>query len=198
MEFNKKRLVWIKDNGKEGYLITVSAELKTKIRKLHYIIPCAITCLPIGGSDITKYLQQLLTQSGYSFVTSMETEITRDLKEQSGYICLDFDTEMKNDSNKCLLYYKKPDQAIISINTQRYKCCEIIFKPKLIGKKYKGIHELIIESIMKCDIDIHQQLYENVLLTGASSNINGIDERLLKELKYLAPDDMKDKIKIIK
>merc|ERR1712107_596497 len=57
-----------------------------------------------------------------------------------------------------------------------------------------GIHRTVYDSIMKCDVDIRKDLYENVVLSGGSTMFEGIDKRLEKELSALAPSTMEIKI----
>eukprot|EP01083_Nonionella_stella_P087657 243923_1 len=43
---------------------------------------------------------------------------------------------------------------------------------------HQGIHELIYESWMKCDVDIRHELHTNIVLSGGSSMFTGITDRL--------------------
>ena len=53
------------------------------------------------------------------------------------------------------------------------------------------IGEETYKSIMKCDTDIQQDLFSNILLSGGSTMFPGMVERLEKEIKSLAQESTK-------
>ena len=58
-----------------------------------------------------------MTERGYSFTTTAEREIARDVKEKLSYIALDFDTDMKaaTESSDKEKTYELPDVNIITV-----------------------------------------------------------------------------------
>lgn len=44
---------------------------------------------------------------------------------------------------------------------------------------------------MKCDVDVRRELYGNMVLSGGTTMISGLPDRLQKELTALAPSSMK-------
>ena len=55
------------------------------------------------------------------------------------------------------------------------------------GNEFKGIHELISTAINKCGGDLHEELWRNVFLSGGTSLLTNLPERLKKELIELCP-----------
>lgn len=158
-----------------------------------YSLPMAIRRLNLAGRDLTEYLQVILTERGNNFSTTAEKEIVRDIKEKLCYVSTDYEEDVKNNSllSSISKNYEMPDGQVITIGNERFRAPELLFKPHLRGYELMSIHDTIFDSIKACDVDIRKDLYANIVLSGGSTLFPGINTRLDKEIRALAPSSVK-------
>ena len=159
-----------------------------------YSLPHCVLRMDLAGRDITDHLIKILNEVNVSLTTSAEREIAKDIKEKVCYIALDPETEINEVKE---LSYEMPDGTVIKVKDQRFRAPEILFHPEQCGKEPGGVDHKCFESIGKSDIDVRKDLYQCIVLSGGTTMFSGLPERLTKEIKALAPESMKNNVKVI-
>merc|ERR1719378_738907 len=109
-------------------------------------------------------------------------KIARDIKEKACCVARNAEELQKPKEAFGEYLYELPDGQTLAMGKERLECPEVLFNPKLIRKTDRKIDELIYTSIAKCDIDLRKSLYGNIVLSGETSMLPGIGERLKEEL----------------
>ena len=158
-----------------------------------FALPHAIARMDIAGKDVTSHLQILLRRAGRAFHTSAEREIVRQIKEKCCYVAFNpADEELSPQSTP----YALPDGSTVDVGPEAFRAPEVLFQPHIIGSEYRGVHDSLVKSIMKADIDIRRVLFSQIVLSGGSTLFNGFGDRLLHELRRHPTSPRETKIRI--
>jgi len=196
-------------SGRTIGLVLETGESVTRIVPIidGYVMSHASQSFNISGRELTEYMMKLLSERGgnpsYSLTnTSPDREIVRHVKESLSYVALDYLREMKKTASSSFSEFEKkfclPGGQVYSIGNERFRCPELMFNPidsfTMGHKETCGIHEKMYQAIMKCEPDVRNDLYENIVIAGGNSLFPGFANRLYKELTALAPSSFRVRV----
>jgi centractin len=76
-------------------------------------------------------------------------------------------------------YYSFPcatvgaDQTLVQLGPERFRAAEILFNPEIIGLEDAGVHQVVVDSINRVDMDLRKSLYSNIVLSGGTTLCTG-------------------------
>lgn len=158
-------------------LVLDSGEGSTTVVPIYYghALSYAAQRLDLGGADLTNYLQRLRAQRGDN---TDDIDVIRDIKERHCYVAFNYEEEMNS----------------VTSNRELFQCPEALFQPSLLGIESCGIHEATVNAVMKCDPELHRDLFLSVALSGGSTLFTGLYDRLQHELRLLVPSEIRVKV----
>ena len=146
-----------------------------------YKIDHAIRILDIGGRTLTRYMEKILGEKGYSADSSIRRELVRALKEKACFVSLDYKEDLKR-VEQYEKQYSLPDGSTLSLSRERFEVPELLFNPSLELEE-DPLPEAIMDVIDMCDVDVRPDLLNNIFLSGGSSMFPNIKSRIIKELE---------------
>lgn len=85
----------------------------------------------------------------------------------------------------------------ISLATERFRCPEIIMQPAMVGVDRAGLGEAVGVALRRLPPQYRDQVMNgSILLTGGSSLFEGLDQRMLREIRQTRP--LGSNIKIVR
>ena len=147
-------LAWWSTSPRGASLVIDSGDGVTHIVPVleGFAVSHGIQRFDVAGADLTRYLMRCLHESGHDFVTSAKVDTIKDIKEKLCYVASDFYHQTEDVAS-----YELPDSRVIKVGSPRFKAPEALFRPKLLGMETPGIHEIVRDSISKCDVNIHMK-----------------------------------------
>lgn len=176
----------------------------------------AVKRIDVGGKLLTNYLKEIVSYRQLHVMD--ETYVMNQVKEDTCFVSQNFVSDMeiarkKGSANSTIREYVLPDftnrrrgflreqitksssqkqqtdEQCLKLANERFAIPEILFHPSNIGIGQMGIPEAIAHSISLTPNEMHPHLYANIIITGGNALFPGFEERLLSDVRKLAPDD---------
>lgn len=173
-----------------------------------FLIPHAMRQLGVAGAQLTEYLARLLTEQGHYFTTAEQLETVSRVKEQLAYAALDPELEWARyggprrgtppaaaprpgrpaperaeEAPRALAAaFELPDGSTLQLGSEPFRCAEALFRPSLLGREEPGLSECALGAIADVAVDLRRDLFAAVVLSGGTSLLAGLRERLEADL----------------
>lgn len=59
------------------------------------------------------------------------------------------------------------------LGPERHRAPEVLFNPEIVGLEYAGVHQVVVDSINRADLDLRKSLFGNVVLSGGGTLVKG-------------------------
>eukprot|EP00877_Chromochloris_zofingiensis_P003743 jgi/Chrzof1/1336/Cz10g03130.t1 len=143
--------------------------------------------LAFAGQDLTTYLRELLppgVQLSPHDVSLLKAQCARVADTASAFDALATQPPQPQT-------YTLPDGQEITLQGQEYHVGEAVMRPSLLGVDPVGLAESMSDCVHQHpDSGVRKQLMENLYLCGGGSGISNLGNRLLHDIRPLAPSNV--------
>ncbi|EJT45029.1 actin-like protein 3 (Actin-related protein 3) [Trichosporon asahii var. asahii CBS 8904] len=161
-----------------------------------YVIGSSIKHIPIAGSDITKFVQQLLRDRGETANIPPEDQmrVAEKIKEDYTYVCQDIVKEFRKYDADPYRYFARyagehsvtGRQYNVDVGYERFLAPEIFFNPEIYSSDFlTPLPEVVDNVIQSSPIDVRRGLYKNIVLSGGSTMFKDFGKRLQRDIKHI-------------
>lgn len=161
-----------------------------------YTLPVCDGKILSDGIEKIEFAGRKLDESLGKMLSLNNVALSKYVKEHLCYVAFDFSKELVSavDSKTFSISHTLPDGQEIFIGTERFKCPEALFSPKLFDYDIQGLDQMIFKSIAQSNVELQKKLFSNIVLTGGSTSFLGFSERIQKEVSGMSESAMKVKV----
>lgn len=173
----------------------------------------AIRRIDVGGKLLTNHLKEIISYRQLNVMD--ESYVLNQVKEDSCFVSQDFNEDMRiarkrYPDNTIIREYVLPDYTQIRrgflrtpdpkndiqdelqtlrLNNERFVIPEVLFHPSDVGIQQMGVAEAIVDAINGCPDETKPHLFSNIVVCGGSARFSGMQTRIQKDVRALAPDE---------
>jgi len=157
------------------------------------MIPGSFQEFMVTGTDINKYLKPDYEEIQFRQLANVKSSVL--------YCALDYNEELSKCNQNPATFKTKItiDERDYYYDREKFSAVEAIFKPSIFGKNGNGLHQIIIDVIVKSAPSTQKLLIENIVLSGLDLKIVGFAQKMKLELEQILPHEtlMNAKITVI-
>merc|ERR1712032_1397564 len=147
-------------------------------------LPHAMLSTNVAGKSIIDYIAQALRDRGNVFPPAIANRIAQGVTEKMCYVALDLDADLNTSWD--INYEASTSHVGVSVGRERFCGPEGLFQPSFLGQDADGVHIMTYKSIMMCEADVRNDLMGQILMTGGTSMLSGLVQRMSKEMNALS------------
>lgn len=153
----------------------------------------SVTRSDVAGRCVTQQLQLHLRRAGLTLTTTAEADFVKTLKEDVCFLTPTPLAEEQIEKDSKTLY-QLPDGQSVHLSSERYHAANVLFDPSLMGSEEPGAADVLVNSIMKSDMDLRSKLFSQIVVAGGSTLMPGFGDRLLYEVRSRSPSHTRIRI----
>jgi len=156
-----------------------------------YVIGSRISHVPLAGSDVTKFILQMLRDRGEPVEADQGLDIARTIKEQWCYVSPDIVKEYQKydkEPDKIKQYTGKQSRTntpfTIDVGYERFLGPEIFFSPEIFSSDHTvPLPTLVDNCILQCPVDCRRSLFNYITLSGGTTMFKNFAKRVERDIK---------------